>query len=605
MKKRQSFLTAFLMLCILVGSLGLPGTLRAEEQLSIVLEVDASAAEGGSLLVQRDVTVAPGTTALTVLSQVLGEDVHITDGYVAAIQGVREFAGGPTAGWLYDVNGHMPDRGAGDLVLEAGDRVRWYYANFAPMPAPQEEQIQTALHALETYVSTKTEISDWHAIAFRQHSGNIPDAFVQGIFDRAQAATTSRKLTDIEKSLMALYATGRDQSHPTAVALWQRLITEENLEKQGLNGLVFAILAANSSVEAQGTLSAPDDWVMQLLAHQNDDGSFALETNLPGDVDVTAMALQALAPYTKTHAAAVEKALAYLSAAQLAEGDYQSDGRVNCESNAQVLLALQALGIDPLTDQRFIKNDNNLLSRLLRFQRPDGSFSHLPNGDANTMATEQAHLALVALNRQITGQGPLFRLNAGTMAFRDGATISPWARDAVEKAALAGLIAGYEDGSFKPQAVLNRAEMVVLLSRVQNWSIDSQAPAIFADVPADAWYANVVSTGAKNGKVAGITSNYFAPDMTLNRQTMAAFVMRDYPFPTTERYFTYEDLDRVAAWAESAVQKASNAGLMGSVGDNRFAPLAPLTREQAAAVLWRLHEQLQDEGNIEIGGEAA
>src|SRR5690606_27038550 len=103
------------------------------------------------------------------------------------------------------------------------------------------------------------------------------------------------------------------------------------------------------------------------------------------DADMTAMAIQALSPYynseetyeykqraTNEHVEksvreAVDEALDTLSQIQLDSGDFSSWGIANAESTAQVMVALTALGINPLEDERFIKNGNNLLDVILQY----------------------------------------------------------------------------------------------------------------------------------------------------------------------------------------------------------------------------------------------
>ena len=120
-----------------------------------------------------------------------------------------------------------------------------------------------------------------------------------------------------------------------------------------------------------------------------------------GDPDVTAMTVQALAPYCGYYSdvtAAVESALSMLSARQLDSGGFQSMGVENCESSAQVLTALSSLGVDPDTDSRFIKNGNSVLAALLSYRNADGSFAHTGTGYSES-ATVQAFYSMRAYLR--------------------------------------------------------------------------------------------------------------------------------------------------------------------------------------------------------------
>ena len=184
---------------------------------------------------------------------------------------------------------------------------------------------------------------------------------------------------------------------------------EHTFFQEDIMSYVFGLLLLEASGE--DTKSSTSKKLCDgLLHYQLQDGGFAY-TGTSGDVDVTAFVLQALAPLQNTDqkvALAIEKALEFLSKEQLPSGDYKSYQAASCESTAQVMLALCALGIDYTSDQRFIKNSKTIKDGLLRYQLADGSFAHTVNGNGNDMATAQAFSALVGLYRFETGQSFLY-----------------------------------------------------------------------------------------------------------------------------------------------------------------------------------------------------
>ena len=153
------------------------------------------------------------------------------------------------------------------------------------------------------------------------------------------------------------------------------------LGAQGLNGLIFALLAVDAGI------------VEAIRAAQEPDGGFGLVSGA-SEADLTAMALQALAPYGRDET--VERALAWLKDQMQPDGTFLAYGEPSAESCAQVLLALAALGIDP--EQEF--GSVNPETGLAEFRKADGSYAHLlTDTEGNLMATEQAMLALCALER--------------------------------------------------------------------------------------------------------------------------------------------------------------------------------------------------------------
>ena len=187
-----------------------------------------------------------------------------------------------------------------------------------------------------------------------------------------------------------------------------------DVDAQGISGVIFALITVDSMryPTPEGARDDRNSLLSTLLSYQNPDGGFPQIMRL-SDPDTTAMALIALAPYlketfpevkteTETVRSAADAALNYLSETQLADGAYRSMGKINCESTAQVLLALTALDIAP-DDPRFVK-DSDLLTALYSFRAENGGFYHTKEDEKpSPMAGQQAALALIALDRHEKG----------------------------------------------------------------------------------------------------------------------------------------------------------------------------------------------------------
>ena len=128
------------------------------------------------------------------------------------------------------------------------------------------------------------------------------------------------------------------------------------------------------------------------------------------------MTVQCLAPYYGRPAVktAVDRALTVLSSKQSDDGGFSSYySAKNPESAAQVIVALTSLGINPLTDSRFIKNENSAVDFMLSFRASDRGFTHTSGGTYNLSATTQVLYSLVSIYRLQHGKGRLYELNAG------------------------------------------------------------------------------------------------------------------------------------------------------------------------------------------------
>lgn len=240
------------------------------------------------------------------------------------------------------------------------------------------------------------------------------------------------KATEWHRMALAILATGGDPTNVQGIDLisdgtYNRALTAP-LDLQGINGLIWGLISLDSMryVVPNNAETTRAEIIKNILAAQLPDGGFSFYHDTV-DADITSMALQALAPYansfekftyiqqatkaevTKDVRAVIEEALAALSTIQLQDGTFGSWNEANAESTVQVLVALAALQIDPLTDSRFIKNGLTVLDGLMLYQQQDGGFIHskqfnpdnptsLPD-DSNSMASEQALYALVAYKR--------------------------------------------------------------------------------------------------------------------------------------------------------------------------------------------------------------
>ena len=152
----------------------------------------------------------------------------------------------------------------------------------------------------------------------------------------------------------------------------------------------------------------------EIVSVPEPDGGFGLVSGA-SDTDITAMAVQALAPYADGEAAsAVDAALAWLAAQMTEECLFAYWGQPSAESSAQVVIALCSLGIDPAEDERFAKNGTNALEALCNtYRRADGSYAHTPEDErGDFMATEQVMLAFTALWKLRSGAGRLYDMTA-------------------------------------------------------------------------------------------------------------------------------------------------------------------------------------------------
>lgn len=272
---------------------------------------------------------------------------------------------------------------------------------------------QTYLKSAVPNPTVNSVKGEWAIIGLARSDASMSTNYYSSYYDKVVAYVDSHinaagqlhiiKSTDNSRVALAVTAIGKDPRNVGSHNLLTALNDVDYVNQQGVNGPIWALLALDSkNYDAPGR----EDLIASILSQQFEDGGWAVtpEGSAPvttADVDMTAMAIQALAPYYNTRKDvkdAVDKALVCLSRKQLDDGRFQSWGTTNSESAAQVVVALSALGIDADKDSRFVKSGNSALDGLLYFAVETGGFGHDDNV-VNQMATEQAYYALAAYDR--------------------------------------------------------------------------------------------------------------------------------------------------------------------------------------------------------------
>ena len=227
------------------------------------------------------------------------------------------------------------------------------------------------------------------------------------------------KSTDNARVILGLTAAGFDATNVNGYNLFKGLDDMEYLKYQGVNGPMWALIALNShpSYKDEFETITEEDLINEILSAQLADSGWDL-LGVSADTDMTAMAIQALAPYYDVDEKvkdALDRALEKLSAMQQNDGSFASVDGANSESTAQVIVALTALGINPEEDSRFIKKGMSAVDALCNYAVEGGGFMHTPNGKLDGMATEQGYYALVSYFRLLNSQTSLYDMQDVTL----------------------------------------------------------------------------------------------------------------------------------------------------------------------------------------------
>lgn len=287
---------------------------------------------------------------------------------------------------------------------------------------------------------------EWAVFGLARRGAQVPKGYYENYYKhieevvKAEHNKPSRKwkskVTETQRVAIAVAAIGKDPTNVGGINLIDYSFNKgKNMpdlpkddqslgNRQGLNELVFGLIAMDlkQTPQPKNVEITRNQIISKIIKdYKTPDGGFSLSPKgKVGEIDITAMTIQALAPYYKKKGfehvtQTVDEALRFLSLNQKKNGGFadslsSADQTItgNCESAAQVVVALCSLGIDPTKDQRFIKNGRTLIDEVLSYQMPSGGFEHVKGKGVNQMATEQGYYGLVAYERLVLGKSRIY-----------------------------------------------------------------------------------------------------------------------------------------------------------------------------------------------------
>lgn len=408
---------------------------------------------------------------------------------------------------------------------------------------------------------------------YAQYVKNVSD-----VLQQKQGVLHPYKYTEYARVILALNAIGADATTIGGYNIYKSIEKLDDVATQGVNGPVFALLAFDSKGYALQETTRTQ-FIQYIVDNQLASGSFTLDDETD-NVDMTAMALQALAPYKDRSAvqAAITKATAYLQQAIATE-------QLSSESYAQVIVAFTALNMD-VQQGEFA----SVLPKFFTFyEAGTGGFKHvLTDGAANNMATEQGAYAYVALQRFRNNEAPLYDMTdkLQTMPFTD--TFGHWVHETAIIAQQRGIMNGYADGTFKPSQSLTRVQAISILARVLELPVAKQ-PVVYRDIT---HYAKETQELVQRGYEAGLiqrNGGEFAPAKKVTRAQLALMIARAYTYKTgnaiTATPTTFTDTATFDLEAQRAIQFLANTQIVNEAAT--FNPSGSTTRAHAAKMFVR------------------
>lgn len=486
-----------------------------------------------------------GAYGLTVLGALdaTGLNYSETGGLVTSIAGQ---ANSGMNGWMYKVNGSVPPMSAAVKTVSDGDRIIWWYSTDISSTGPSWDELSEGI--------------------FLGRTGDIVPVDLQ-----EQNKTLPQALQASEAALVAL---------ENVKELLKNTGTELNFQETAPNVLVVGSENAMSPAEKRA--------LRQSLALNSIDlarnvsaasGAVINDANAEVALSIPAEALSSDTEITVKKISLLQDGDEAIGGDELtlvpggrqisAIYDFGPDGTV---FSTPVTLALK-IALPPL-----VRPENLALAW---YDRDNQRWITIP------AVVDMSRGLLHARIDHFTKFAVFAREVKKSFTDVTGTSFG-WAKDVIETLAGAGIIAGVDENRFEPARAVTRAEFVSLLVRAMNLKEDKYTPGTFKDVKADAWYAGNIAAAAKAGLVKGYEDGTFRPDSTITREEVVAVLVRALELPDVEQEQTFKDEKEISAWARNSVATAASCGLVKGFEDGTFRPRANAGRAESAALIYRM-----------------
>lgn len=166
-----------------------------------------------------------------------------------------------------------------------------------------------------------------------------------------------------------------------------------------------------------------------------------------------------------------------------------------------------------------------------------------------------------------------------------------WAKPYIDALSSRGLTSGFEDGLFRPDQPVTRAQIANLVSRAFDLEADKETLA-FSDVSNDYWAREPIEETVKGGFMTGFPDNTFAPDEPVTRTqaftTLVTGLGIEPPADVPETVSRYADAKAIPNWATDKIAAATKGSLVINYPNlNQLNPEQPTTRAELAAMIYQ------------------
>lgn len=468
-------------------------------------------------------------------------------GYVSSITKdnitLGEFDKGENSGWLYKVNGELPQVGLTDCSIKNGDNIVWYYTE------------------------------DWTKDPSASHYSSSAT-----IIDKTEdnSVTTTTKVSG-EKATV----TAKESSIKNAIS---------NAEKNNNASVVIAPTDTKNATNI--TLEIPVNSIKEIADSKG--LSLSFETTA-GNVDISNEILKAIAGQSeesKLLSVAIEKKTA-------------DDIAENTEAiSSDVFKNTSIIEVTITSGDTSIRTfDGNTLSVYVPVsenihEKGKTYKTYIISSDGSI---DTAYGECVEKDGKLSVKVQTNHLSAFIVTDEEKSTFTDiadhWAVDAIEYVCNNSIMEGVSETTFAPDDTMTRAMLVTVIYRLEKPTEKAKLHG-FTDVMDGEWYTDAVLWAAENGIVDGVTDTEFAPDAYITREQMAAVMYRyaqykeqDTSVGENTNILSYDDAFEISEYAIPAIQWMAGSGLMNGKTQATINPKDYSTRAQVATILMRYLEQ--------------
>ncbi len=166
-----------------------------------------------------------------------------------------------------------------------------------------------------------------------------------------------------------------------------------------------------------------------------------------------------------------------------------------------------------------------------------------------------------------------------------------WAKSEIESWIEKGFVKGYEDGTFKPNKNVSRAEFMAMVNNASGFT--KQDAVSYSDVPANAWFYSEVAKAKAAGYISGYTDGTIKPNSPISRQEAASIIVRLLGLqPDSQEAVKFADYNKMPEWSKGPIGAVAAAQIMGGYTDSTFKGENAIKRAEAVVALGKAMAQI-------------